>query len=352
MVLDPSVSSLPVVPAVPLPPVVPAALVPDVAGSVPPQAPSPSMVSTKATGPNPHRAPSTVAIAPQSYPARPGPWPPIDVRRTAAPAPLLSFRPVLGASGRWLLAEVRRLVSYSALTVLVAASIWRRPGEGRGIVRVQIARQVVFSAWDAAPMVAFIAGLLSVSLVALSATLVPTFEANAVVGRVLALVLVRELAPLMTAILVILRSSGAVAVELGYMGWRGEIEALETLGIDPIKFVLLPRFVGLTAATVSMTLLFCAAAVSAGLLTANVFGAAPSLVVLRDNVGTYLLPTDLVIAFIKSLLFGGTIAAVSCYHGLSVREDLTEVPRRASRALVEALSWCTVVGVAITLITL
>lgn len=259
---------------------------------------------------------------------------------------------MLRTSGRWILAEVRRLVSYSALTVLVVGALLRRPGEGHGIVRAQIARQVVFSAWDAAPMVAFIAALLSVSVVALSATLMPTVGATTVLGRVLALVLVRELAPLMTAILVILRSSGAIAVELGYMGWRGETEALETLGIDPLKFLLLPRFVGLTAATVSMTLLFCAAAVGAGLLTAQVLGVGPSTSLLGTNLQDYLHPEDLVIAFVKSLLFGGTIAAVACYHGLSVRDDLTEVPRRASRALVASLSWCAVIGAAITLITL
>jgi phospholipid/cholesterol/gamma-HCH transport system permease protein len=247
---------------------------------------------------------------------------------------------------------VRRLVSYSALTVLVALALVRRPSEGRAVVRTQIARQIVFSAWDAGPLVLLIAALMSISVVALSATLAPSVQASTVLVRVLSLVLVRELAPLMTAILVILRSCGAIAVELGYMGWRGEIEALETLGIDPVKFLLLPRFLGLVAAVVTMTLLFSAAAAAAGLLTANVFGMAPSVGLLVTNVQAYLHPEDLVIAFIKSLLFGGTIAAVACYHGLSVREDLTEVPRRGSRALVEALSWCTVASVAITLITL
>jgi len=249
-------------------------------------------------------------------------------------------------------AAVRRLVSYSALTVLVAVALVRRPGEGGAMVRTQIARQIVFSAWDAIPLVLLIAALLSISVVALSATIMPSVEATTVLVRVLALVLVRELAPLMTAILVILRSCGAVAVELGYMGWRGEIEALETMGIDPVKFLLLPRFLGLVIAVVTMTLLFSAAAAGTGLLTGNLFGMAPSLSLLRANIGSYLHPEDVVIAFVKSLLFGGTIAAVACYHGLSVRDDLTEVPRRGSRALVEALSWCTVAGVAITLITL
>jgi phospholipid/cholesterol/gamma-HCH transport system permease protein len=247
---------------------------------------------------------------------------------------------------------VRRLVSYSALTVLVVVAMARRPGEGGSMVRSQIARQIVFSAWDAIPLVMLIAALLSVSVVAVSATLMPSFEATTVLVRMLALVLVRELAPLMTAILVILRSCGAIAVELGYMSWRGELEALETLGIDPVKFVLLPRFVGLVVAAVTLTLLFCAAAAGAGLLVAHMFAVAPSLGQLLANAEEYLHPADLIIAFVKSLLFGGTIAAVACYHGLSVRDDLTEVPRRSSRALVEALTWCATIGVAITLITL
>jgi phospholipid/cholesterol/gamma-HCH transport system permease protein len=272
------------------------------------------------------------------------------VRRSVALAPLLCSRSVRGP-GRALLAAVRRLVSYSALTVLVVVALVRRPSEGGRVVREQIARQIVFSAWDAIPLVVLIGALLSVSVVALSATLVPSFEATTMLVKVMTHVLV-ELAPLLAAVLVILRSCGAIAVELGYMSWRGEIEALETLGIDPVKFVVLPRFAGLVAGAFTMTLLFCVAAAGAGLLTGNVLGMAPSLGLLRANLGTYLHADDVFIAFVKSLLFGGTIAAVACHHGLSVRNDLTEVPRRGSQALVEALTWCTTVGVVITLIRL
>ncbi len=254
--------------------------------------------------------------------------------------------------GGALLAAVRRLVSFAALTVLALVALVRRPMEGGAVVRTQVARQIVFSAWDAVPLVLLIAALLSVSVVALTATLMPSMEATTTLVRVLALVLVRELAPLTTAVLVILRSCGAITVELGAMSWRGELEALETLGIDPAKFLLLPRFVGLVAATVTMTLLLSAAAAGAGLLTANVLAMAPSLGLLTANLGSYLQPTDVLIAFLKSVLFGGITAAVACYHGLSVRDDLTEVPRRCSRALVEAVSGCTIAGVAITLITL
>lgn len=250
------------------------------------------------------------------------------------------------------LAEVGRLVSYSALTVMVLGAMIRQTREGGGMVRLQIARQIVFSAWDGIRLVLLIGGLMSISLVALSATLLPSFEATAVVGRVLTHALVRELAPLMTAILVILRSCGAIAVELGYMSWRGEIEGLETLGIDPLKFLVLPRFAGLVVAVVSLTMVYIVVAIGAGFLTAQLFAIAPSFGYISANIEAFLYPEDLIIAFIKSVLFGATIASIACYHGLSVRNDLTAVPRRSSRAVVESLSWCTIIGVAITLITL
>lgn len=258
----------------------------------------------------------------------------------------------LGGLGRAVLTEVRRLVSYSALTVLVVKALILRRGEGHGTVREQVSRQIVFSGWDAVPLVLFIAAATTTSLVALSATLVPNFEATTMVGRVLAHVLVRELAPLVTAILVILRSCGAITVELGNMSWRGEIEGLDTQGIDPLKFLVLPRYVGLAVAVVTLTMLYITASTVAGLVTARVFGMAPSFAHISTNIELFLYPEDLVIAFVKALLYGGTIASVACYHGLSVRDDVTTVPRRASRALVEAISWCTVIGVAITLITL
>lgn len=254
--------------------------------------------------------------------------------------------------GRIALHEVRRLVSYSALTVLVAKALVLRPREGGGTVRAQVARQIVFSGWDGIFLVLFIGAAMAISIVALAATLLPTFEATTVMGRVLAHVLVREVAPLMTAILVILRSCGAITVELGNMSWRGEIEGLQTLGIDPIKFVVLPRFAGLAVAVVGLMMLYILAATTAGLLTAQFLDIAPPISHIATNIESFLYPEDLVIAFVKSLLYGGTIASVACYHGLSVRDDITAVPRRASRALVEAITWCTVIGVAITLITL
>jgi len=248
--------------------------------------------------------------------------------------------------------EVARVVSYATLAVLSLGALVRRPAEGSRVVWSQVARQVVFSAWDAGPLVTLIAGLMTVTGIALVATIAPAIDTPEILGELLATALVRELAPLMTAIIIALRSCSAVTVELGYMSWRGEVEALETLAIDPTKFLLLPRFMGLTVATVSGTLVFVAAVFGAAATGAYLLDVGSSLSHLAAHLYTFVTGTDIVVAAIKSLSFGVIIASVACYHGLSVRRDITQVPRRTTRALVEALVHCTVVNVAITLIAL
>lgn len=254
--------------------------------------------------------------------------------------------------GRATVTEIRRTISYATLGVLTVMSAVRRPTEGGRVVSSQIARQIVFSAWDAMPLVALIGGLITVSLVAVLSTLAPAVETPELLGRVLTYVLVREVAPLMTAIIVLLRSCSAVTVELGYMSWRGEVEALETLAIDPARFLLLPRFVGLGVAVAVLGVVFVLSAFAAGFATAQMLSVAGSVEHMTEHLLLYLTPADVMVGVAKAVVFGLIIASVACYHGLSVRRDITEVPRRTTRALVEALVHCTLTSVAITLIAL
>lgn len=265
---------------------------------------------------------------------------------------VLRCDPVIARVGTDALTEVRRVVSYATLGLVTAGALLRRPSEGGRVVWGQVARQIVFSAWEATPLVALIASLMTTTVLALMVTLAPALETPELLGKLLAPALVRELAPLMTAIIVTLRSCSAVTVELGYMSWRGEVEALETMAIDPVRFLLLPRFAGLVAAAVGLTGVFVLATFVTGATTASLLGVGSSLSHLATNLYTYVTPADIGIAMTKSLVFGLIIAAVACYHGLSVRRDITDVPRRTTRALVEVLVFCTILNVAITLIAL
>jgi phospholipid/cholesterol/gamma-HCH transport system permease protein len=246
--------------------------------------------------------------------------------------------------------ELRVVVSYATLGVLAAGAAFR-PREGTRIVRAQIARQIVFSGWDGVPFVAFMGGAMGLVTVAVSATLLPSGQTPALIAKILTFVLVRELAPWVTAIVVILRSCSAITVELGYMSQRGEIEAMQMLGIDPARFVLLPRFVGMIVAQVALTAVFVLAAFAVGLATAAALGVAPAFGSLEDAT-RHLAPIDVLLAVLKAIACGTIVAAVSCYHGLSVGRDITETPRRTTRALMEALVHCTLASALLTLVTL
>jgi phospholipid/cholesterol/gamma-HCH transport system permease protein len=248
-----------------------------------------------------------------------------------------------------LLVELRRVVSYATLTALTFRAALRR-GEGTRVVRTQVARQVVFSGWDAIPLVALMSAVIACATVTVAANLLPSGQTPQLLSKILTFVLVRELAPWITAVIVILRSSSAITVELGYMSARGEIEAMQTLGVDPARYVLLPRFVGMIAGQVALTVVFVVAAFVAGLATAIALGVAPTFTL--ANVRTYLSASDVIVAVGKSLTAGTIVAAVACYHGLSVGRDVTQTPRRTTRALMEALVHCTLVMQLITLATL
>jgi phospholipid/cholesterol/gamma-HCH transport system permease protein len=257
---------------------------------------------------------------------------------------------VIAALGRMVLSEVRRTLAYATLTVLAFTAIVRRPREGAAVVRQQIARQIVFSAWDGIPFVALIGAVVSMSTIAVTVNLLPGGQTPQLVERVLTFVLVRELAPWMTAIIVILRSCSAITVELGTMSARGEIEAMQTLGIDPAKMLLLPRFAGMIVAQVALTVVFVLSAFVAGVVTANLLGVAAVFDNI-DHLTAAISPADLGVGLFKSTLVGIIVAAVACYHGLSVRRDPTEIPRRVTRSLTEAMVHCTLTSGLVTLAT-
>lgn len=258
---------------------------------------------------------------------------------------------MIAATGRLTISVALRIATYATLTVLAFAALVRRPREGAAVVRQQIARQIVFSGVDGIPFVALIGAVVSMSTIAVTVGLMPGGQAPALVERVLTFVLVRELAPWMTAIVVILRSCSAITVELGTMSARGEVEALQTLGIDPTKMLLLPRFVGMIVAQVMLTCVFVVAAFVAGVVTANSLGVAGVFNEI-GHIEAAIAPFDVVVCLFKTTVIGIIAAAVACYHGLSVRGDPTEIPRRVTRSLTEALVLSTLTSGIVTLVTL
>src|SRR5580658_4850108 len=146
----------------------------------------------------------------------------------------------------------------------------------------------------------------------------------------------RELGPLITAILVIGRSGSAFAAELGTMRVTEEIDALETMAINPIRFLVTPKFLAMIVMLPCLTIW----ADAMGILGGSVFGVSQAdftwigyLQATTDS----LLMRDILTGLVKSVMFGITITAVGCHEGLTTGGGAEEVGRSVTRAVVMSL---------------
>jgi phospholipid/cholesterol/gamma-HCH transport system permease protein len=138
---------------------------------------------------------------------------------------------------------------------------------------------------------------------------------------------------LLSAIIIIARSSAATASELALMGLRGELDSLRRMGIEPFDYLVVPRIAGMTLATVAVTVYFQIIAAISGFvvvwLTNDV-----SLGASIDSVVVLLTPFEVLMSVLKSFVFGLTIAATSCLYGLRVEASVTDVPRAVTSAVL------------------
>jgi phospholipid/cholesterol/gamma-HCH transport system permease protein len=183
----------------------------------------------------------------------------------------------------------------------------------------------------------------AVSLIALLAGIAITSQITSLAGqnpplmaKILLWTIVRELGPLLTAIVIIARSSSATASELATMNIRGELNSLRAVGINPLDYLIVPRLTGITTSVVAVTAYFQIIAVLSGLA---VVSALQNISFVEHLRGMLVLLTmkEILVSMLKAVTFGLFISATSCYFGLSVRGSVTQVPQAATRAVMRNL---------------
>lgn len=236
------------------------------------------------------------------------------------------------------------LADVAALAGETALALARAAGRVRPVVREVLWRQVYFTSVKAAPFT-----LLLALLVALAVAAQSPYTAGAggdVLGAVLVATLVRELAPLLTAWIVIVRSGTAIAAELATMRIEGEIDALVGMGIDPFEYLVVPRVLGAAVAVASLTVLFLSVSLGASAVLSPLLGG-PAPRVLLDHVASALRPADAVALLAKTVVPGTAIAAVACHEGFRASRSTTQIPpavtAAGARAFALVFVWNTVV---------
>ena len=202
---------------------------------------------------------------------------------------------------------------------------------------------------DAVPIVVLINFLIGFAMAFQAAVSLKQFGANIYVADLVGLSVTRELAPLMTAIIVCGRSGAAFAAELGTMKVSEEIDALRTMGIGPLRFLVLPRMFALFFVMPVLTLLGDVAGMTGGLVV-GVVNLDLTVIGYLNQTGRALRMWDVFQGVIKSGVFGLAIGLISCHQGLATSGGAEGVGRRTTTAVVVGLLTLIVIDAGFTLL--
>jgi len=203
----------------------------------------------------------------------------------------------------------------------------------RGRMFERAIHQALTAGVGALPILSLITFFIGVIIALQGAYELQRLGAMQVVASLVAISITRELGPLVTAIVVIGRSGSAFAAEIGTMRVTEELDALKTMALDPVAFLVVPKFL-------AMVLMMPCLAIWAnlmGVLGGSLFGVIGGgftfsgyLIATRDA----LLVRDITSGIIKSLVFGLVITAVGCQEGFSTGAGAEEVGRSTTSAVV------------------
>ena len=196
--------------------------------------------------------------------------------------------------------------------------------------------QIRFTGIEALGLVCTFAMLLGAITLLQAYAQLEGFGPDRYTGLMLVAVVIRELGPVLAAVLVIGRSATAMAAELSAMKLNAEIDGLEVHGVDTVRYLLVPRLLGAMISVLALMAFLDLAALGGGFLVAHfrVGLPFPSFV---DQIQASLTLRDILVTVLKGPVFGGCIALVACYSGLRVKAGPTEIPQAVTKAVVASL---------------
>lgn len=250
-----------------------------------------------------------------------------------APPPALN---ALARLGTWIAEGTTKavaLLSFLGQTSLAFATMLRAPARLRWRPLLVIVER---AGVQAIPIVALLSLLLGVVIAYQGGVQLRTYGANIFIVELVSLTMTRELAPMMTAIIVAGRTGSAFTAELGTMKATEEIDALRTIGLDPVDVLVLPRLLGLVIALPLLTLVGDVAGILGGMIMAATMldvSFADFFMRLPEAMSA----TSFMIGIGKAPVFAVLIAIVGCFEGFSVRGGAEAVGRHTTVSVVHGI---------------
>jgi len=245
--------------------------------------------------------------------------------------------------------SLRELGALVVETVKQAAKIIMRRAK---LPAGSIGAHIISMGADAVFIVGLLSFLLGMTIAFQGAVQLQRFGAGVFVGDMVSMSMVREFAPMMTAIVLTGRTGAAIAAELGTMRVGSEIDALTAMGVSPVRFLVVPRIAALTFVEPALTLMGMFIGVAGGMLVAELLlgmgpGAFWSRMVYRVTLG------DFAQGIGKSFVFAWIIGMAGAHLGMRAKGDASSVGTATTRAVVVSIFLIIVVDAAFaTVLTL
>lgn len=210
-----------------------------------------------------------------------------------------------------------------------------------------VSSQIYFTGWQALPLITVLA-LGTGGVVILQAfSNLNLLGGGEMIGKLLVVIVIREVAPLLTALVVIARSGTAVASEIGNMRANREIEALESMGINPLSFIVFPRIAGGVVSVVCLATYFVLISLLGGFFITKILHSIPVSFYL-DSLARSLAFEDIWLFLLKNAFSGMITFVICCYQGLSVQRSPTEVPMVTTQAVVKSMIYVVIFNFGVT----
>lgn len=260
-------------------------------------------------------------------------------RAQAAPAPgrTLDFLEPIAFLGRQEAKLLDNTVGFIALVgylMLDLLYLVTRPG---AIPWREVSASIYKAGARALPVTALVGFLIGIVVSYLSALTLRTYGAGLYIIDILGISIIRELGPLLAAILLAGRSGSAMTAQIGVMRVTEELDAMMAMGLSPTLRLVLPKVLGMAIATPLVAVWVVCAALAGGALAASVL-LGISIPYFFETLPSVVHPDNLWIATVKSVCFGAAIALAACHFGLRVKPNTESVSAGITASVVTSIT--------------
>ena len=243
---------------------------------------------------------------------------------------------LLNKIGRRAWVALQNLLAMLAFVGECAMVLARALAHPRSIRWRPVLHNLQAAGFDALPIVGLLSFLMGVVIAYQGADQLQRFGANIFIVDLVSLSMLRELSPLMTAIIVAGRSGSAYAAQIGTMKVTEEIDALRTIGIGPIELLVLPKMLALIIALPLLTLYADITGVLGGMIMAS-SKLGVSFDVFLDRIGNAVSLSSFLTGIGKAPVFAAIISFVGCFQGFQVGGSADSVGRQTTVSVVQSI---------------